>query len=276
LARRLPGILPPPSFGEAVEITRIHSVAGLGDGSLASRRPFRAPHHTISASGLVGGGSVPRPGEITLAHRGVLFLDELAEFSRPTLEALRQPLEQGRVVVSRAQRTLEFPAEVALVGACNDCRCGRAGDGCTCDVSERARYARRLSGPLLDRIDLVCRLGLPATADLAASTGGEPSEAVRQRVLAARHMQERRLAGTSTGCNGRMDARETRAHVRVSLSMRARLLDGARANTLSGRGYDRVLRIARTIADLDGRAAVQAADVDEALGYRLGPAPPVV
>jgi magnesium chelatase family protein len=158
LARRLTGILPPPSFDEALEITRIHSVAGLANGALVTERPFRAPHHTISPSGLIGGGSRPRPGEITLAHRGVLFLDELAEFSRHALEALRQPLEEGRVEVMRGQRALRFPAAVMLVGACNACPCARPKAQCTCDDVARARYQRRLSGPLLDRIDLVCQL----------------------------------------------------------------------------------------------------------------------
>src|SRR3954468_3850492 len=158
LARRLPGILPAPTFEEAVEITRIHSVAGLSNGSLATERPFRAPHHTISPSGLIGGGATPRPGEITLAHRGVLFLDELAEFSRVTLEALRQPLEAGRVEITRAQRSIAFPAATMLVGACNACPCGHPSADCVCDPVAKGRYQHRLSGPLLDRIDLICQL----------------------------------------------------------------------------------------------------------------------
>jgi magnesium chelatase family protein len=167
LARRVPGILPPPSFQEAVEITRVQSVAGLGDGRLASRRPFRAPHHTISSSGLIGGGAFPRPGEITLAHHGVLFLDELAEFSRDALEALRQPLESGHVEIMRGQRWLRFPADFMLVAACNGCSCGRTGGECTCSDVDRARYQRRLSGPLLDRVDLVCTLRPDARLGLA-------------------------------------------------------------------------------------------------------------
>jgi magnesium chelatase family protein len=158
LARRLPGLLPAPSFDEAIEITQIHGVAGLGHGRLATERPFRAPHHTISAPGLVGGGPVPRPGEITLAHHGVLFMDEVPEFARNALEALRQPLEEGRIWITRAQRSLIFPADFMLVAAANECPCARPDGDCRCSMVDRQRYARRLSGPLLDRIDLVCHV----------------------------------------------------------------------------------------------------------------------
>src|SRR5919107_760783 len=205
LARRLPGILPVPTFEEAVEITRIHSIAGLSDGRLARERPFRAPHHTISPSGLIGGGSTPRPGEITLAHRGVLFLDELAEFSRPTLEALRQPLEEARVEVMRGQRSIGFPAAVMLVGACNACPCARPRDDCKCDDTDRARYQRRLSGPLLDRIDLVSQLEPARPLELISDAAGrERSQAVRERVVAARERQHRRLSGSGALCNAEM------------------------------------------------------------------------
>ena len=170
LARRLPGILPPPAYAEAVEITRVQSVVGLGTGHLATERPFRAPHHTISPSGLVGGGSVPRPGEITLAHNGVLFLDELAEFSRPALEALRQPLEAGHAHIMRSQRSLRFPARFMLVAACNACPCARRPGECTCNDVERARYHRRLSGPLLDRVDLICNLDAGASLNLVSGS----------------------------------------------------------------------------------------------------------
>src|SRR3954453_10557455 len=182
LARRLPGILPPPTYEEAVEITRIHSVAGLSDGTLATSRPFRAPHHTISAPGLIGGGSTPRPGEITLAHPGGLFLDELPEFSRQALEALRQPLEAGLVTVTRGQQTIGFPAAVMLVGACHPCPCA-GGRDCKCVEIDRARYRRRLSGPLLDRIDLICELDAAPALELVAeqSTASEGSAAVRKR-----------------------------------------------------------------------------------------------
>jgi magnesium chelatase family protein len=271
LARRVPGILPPPTHDEAVEITQVLSVAGLGDGRLATRRPFRAPHHTISASGLVGGGNLPRPGEITLAHRGVLFLDELAEFTRPALEALRQPLEEGYVDVMRGQRTLRFPAATMLVGACNGCPCARAEGDCTCNEVDRARYHRRLSGPLLDRIDIVCTLAreplAPVERDRPASEG---SASVRERVVAARERQLARLEGSAAVCNGDMDARLTSACVRIGAGVRDRLHTAACAGALTARGHDRVLRLARTIADLAGADRVEAIHVDEALSYRLG------
>ena len=268
LARRLPGILPPPSFEEALEITRVHSVTGISDGRLAEARPFRAPHHTISPSGLVGGGSTPRPGEITLAHRGVLFLDELAEFSRPALEALRQPLEEGTVKVTRGQRSIVFPAAAMLIAACNSCPCARPQGQCECDALDRLRYRRRLSAPLLDRIDLVCQLD--ASPQLVAVKGRpEGSAAVRERVLAARERQRARFEGTAVLSNAGMDARLTSSYVKLPGRMRQRLLAGARSAPLSARGHDRVLRLARTIADLDGREKVSSADLDEALGYKL-------
>jgi magnesium chelatase family protein len=270
LARRLPGILPAPTFEEAVEITRIHSVAGLSNGSLATERPFRAPHHTISPSGLIGGGATPRPGEITLAHRGVLFLDELAEFSRRTLEALRQPLEEGRVEIMRGQRSIGFPAAIMLIGACNACPCARPKGDCDCDDTDRARYARRLSGPLLDRIDIVCQLDAAKPLELVSDGAGpEGSQAVRARVVAARERQRRRLAGSAALCNGGMDAHLTRLHMPLDARLRARMLEGHLGTGMSARGHDRVLRLARTIADLDERDRVEPRDIDEAVGYRL-------
>lgn len=277
VARRLPGVLPPPSFEEALEITRIHSVAGVGDGALATVRPFRAPHHTISAQGLVGGGSRPKPGEMTLAHRGVLFLDELAEYSRGALEALRQPLEDGRVEITRGQRALTFPTRAMLIAACNPCPCGQANGECLCREIDRDRYTRRLSGPLLDRIDLLCQVSTPAAAELVVpgGAGGEPSAAIAARVLAARERQRERLAGSGVLCNGEMDGRLTRRHVILGGHAVERLLGSAETGALTGRGHDRVLRLARTIADLAGRDRVLDEDVDEALGYRL-PAPGLV
>jgi magnesium chelatase family protein len=277
VARRLPGILPPPSFEEALEITRIHSVAGVGSGALATERPFRAPHHTISAQGLVGGGSRPKPGEMTLAHRGVLFLDELAEYSRAALEALRQPLEDGQVEIVRGQRGLTFPTRTMLIAACNPCPCGEANGECSCREIDRDRYTRRLSGPLLDRIDLLCRVSTPAAAELVVPgrVGGEASAVIAARVLAARERQRARLAGSGALCNGEMDGRLTRRHVVLGGGAVGRLLGSAGTGALTGRGHDRVLRLARTIADLAGRARVLDEDVDEALGYRL-PAPGLV
>ena len=271
LARRLPGLLPPPDFDEALEITRIQSVLGMGSGRLATERPFRAPHHTISPSGLVGGGSVPRPGEITLAHRGVLFMDELPEFARHALEALRQPLEEGTVWVTRGQRSLVFPADFMLVAAANECPCARADGECRCSEVDRMRYARRLSGPLLDRIDLVCHVPPAAPLELVGvGSGGESSETVRERVVAARERQAQRLALDGVNCNGSMDGRLTRRHVQPASDARELLLDGHRRMSLTARGHDRVLRIARTIADLEGSDEIRTAHVAEALGYRLG------
>src|SRR5205085_3991464 len=203
LARRLPSILPPLSRAEAIEVTRIHSVAGVHADGLLTERPFRAPHHTISPSGLSGGGSPPRPGEATLAHRGVLFLDELSEFQRASLDALRQPLEDGMVTIVRGQRSLRFPSQFMLVAATNPCPCGYAGvdDRCTCGESELRRHRRRLSGPLLDRMDLVVDVRRPPEEDLR----GDPiatSEQVRARVIEARERQRRRLTGTYARCNG--------------------------------------------------------------------------
>jgi magnesium chelatase family protein len=273
LARRLPSLLPPPDFDEAIEITQIQSVAGLGDGRLAVERPFRAPHHTISPSGLVGGGSVPRPGEITLAHRGVLFMDELPEFARHALEALRQPLEEAKVWVTRGQRSLVFPSDFMLVAAANECPCARSDGHCRCSEVDRMRYGRKLSGPLLDRVDLVCHVPPAEPLELVGvGSGAETSDAVRERVLAARERQAKRLVLDAVNCNGSMDGRLTRRHVRPGSDARDLLLDGHRRMSLTARGHDRVLRIARTIADLDGSDQILTAHVAEALGYRVGAA----
>ena len=271
LARRLPGILPPPSLDEALEITQIQGVAGIGGAGLATERPFRAPHHTISAQGLVGGGAHPRPGEVTLAHRGVLFLDELPEFSRPALDALRQPLEERRLDITRGQSCVSFPAAVSLVAACNSCPCGRPPSECHCTALALGRYARRLSGPLVDRVDLVCRVeALPPAALVATGRAAESSAEVQERVVAARGRQAARLGATGASCNAEMDPRTTRRTIPLDARVVSRLLSLPEQGRLSGRGMDRVLRVARTIADLDGRPRVASDDVDEALGYRLG------
>ncbi len=268
LARRLAGILPPPTIDEALDITRVQSVTG-GTSGLARERPFRAPHHTISAQGLVGGGARPRPGEITLAHRGVLFLDELAEFSRTALEALRQPLEHGSVDVVRGQVALRFPARVLLVAAANPCPCGVGGERCECGVLARERYRARLSGPLIDRIDLVCHLTpLPAVAVAAAAAAGEGSEAVRGRVVAARDRQSARWATTGAACNAELAAGATRLLVSLDDAAARPLAAALDAGVLTGRGHDRVLRVARTLADLAGAKRVGRDHVAEALGYR--------
>ncbi len=265
LARRLPSIMPPLTRAEALEVTRIQSVMGLrqADG-LARRRPFRAPHHTISAAGLVGGGSGPSPGEATLAHRGVLFLDELSEFERRAIEALRQPLEDGRIAVVRGQRVAWFPTRFALVAATNPCPCGRGGRACRCTEAELTRHRRRLSGPLLDRLDLVVVVERPSADDLLA----EPvttSALARDRVLAARERQASRGRGTS---NAELGPRELRDVARLSREADALLARAYAGGRLSTRGRDRALRVALTLADLDGDDRVDVRHLAAALGYR--------
>jgi magnesium chelatase family protein len=270
LARRLPSILPELSRAEAVEVTRIHSVAGLHADRLLVERPFRAPHHTISAAGLAGGGSPPRPGEATLAHLGVLFLDELSEFQRPALDALRQPLEDGSVTIVRAQRAVRLPTRFMLVAATNPCPCGFAGldDGrCGCGEAELRRHRRRLSGPLLDRMDLVIDVQRPPARELQSGPSTSSAE-VRADVAAARARQIRRLAGTGARCNGDMDARTVQRLVDVERQAERELARAYEAGLLSARGRHRVLRVARTIADLRQADRVSQADMLSALGLR--------
>jgi magnesium chelatase family protein len=274
LARRLPSILPALGLEEAIEITRVHSVAGLlpGGAALVGSRPFRAPHHTISDAGLVGGGSNPRPGEVSLAHGGVLFLDELPEFPRHVLEVLRQPLEDGVVSLSRATARLSFPARFTLVAAMNPCPCGYLGDPvrvCRCAPAVIERYRGRISGPLLDRIDLHLRVPALAYAELAGEEPPEPSAAVRARVEAARQRQRRRFdAAPGLFANAHMSAR----HVRRFCPQRAEVAELIRLAAdrlgLSARACHRVLKVARTIADLAGSEAIEPAHLREAIQYR--------
>jgi magnesium chelatase family protein len=269
LARRLPSILPPLECAEALEVTRLHSVAGLRADGLARERPFRAPHHTISPAGLVGGGSPPRPGEATLAHHGVLFLDELSEFSRASLEALRLPLEDGFVSIVRGQRALRFPTRFMLVAATNPCPCGFAGvdDRCACGESDLRRHRRRLSGPLLDRIDLLVAVARPTAEELAAGPLAD-STSVRARVSEARERQRRRLAGSGVACNGELDARGVALHARLSEPAQLALSQAYAAGALSARGRHRALRVAMTIADLARREQIRQEDVLLALSLR--------
>jgi magnesium chelatase family protein len=266
-ARRLPSLLPPLTPGEAVDVVRVAGACGRPLASAAACvRPFRAPHHTISAAGLVGGGSPPRPGEATLAHRGVLFLDELPEFRRDALEALRQPLEEGRVLIVRARHAVELPCRFQLVAAANPCPCGHGDDSpsCKCPALSIRRYSTKLTGALADRIDLSLRVEQPEAKTLRGPRE-EASSAVRERVLAARERQHGRLGGS---CNAEMTSRETRVHCELEPDAQLLLDSSHRQFGLSGRGYERVLRVARTIADLAGRERIGADDLGEALTLR--------
>jgi magnesium chelatase family protein len=269
MARRLAGVLPPLTLDEAVEVTTVHSVAGLippGVGLLSSR-PFRAPHHTVSDVALVGGGSIPRPGEISLAHHGVLFLDEMPEFSRHALEVLRQPLEEGTVRIARAARTATFPARFMLVGAMNPCPCGYAGTDvrrCRCTPQQVDRYTARLSGPLRDRIDLAVSVAALPPRDLAGDAGGEASSPIRERVVAARRRQLQR----DGMLNSKLEGRRLRARVRLDPDSRTLLEHAVSRLTLSARAFDRVLRVSRTIADLAQSDTVSVEHLAEALQFR--------
>ena len=269
LARRLPGLLPPLTPHEAIEVTRLHSIAGLhGGGGLIERRPFRAPHHTISASGLVGGGGQPTPGEATLAHHGVLFLDELSEFTRPALEALRQPLEDGHVTIVRAQRVMVFPTRVTLVAASNPCPCGMAEAACRCSAADLARHQRRLSGPLLDRIDLSVTVARPSAGALRSQAAPRSAE-LRPRILAARERQTARLVGTGLTCNAQLTARLLRELGGATPAAQRLLYELHDRNRLSARGHGRILRVARTVADLEGAEAVEPNHILRAASLRL-------
>ena len=264
LAKRLPGILPPLSRTEAVETTKVYSVAGMlprGSG-LVSHRPFRAPHHSVSAAGLVGGGSTPRPGEVSLAHNGVLFLDELPEFHRDALEILRQPLEDGTVTVSRVAGSASFPSSIMLAAAMNPCPCGYFGHptrACSCTPYAIERYLQRVSGPLLDRIDLHVEVAPVEYADLAGDSSGESSAAILRRVLAARAVQDTRYKGTGVTCNARLPSAMLRRVCRLAPDA-DRVLRGA---------FERmVLKVSRTIADLAGSERIEAEHVREAVQYR--------
>jgi magnesium chelatase family protein len=275
LARRLPSILPPLDADEAIEVTRIQSVAGLrGAAGLVTVRPFRAPHHTISAAGLVGGSSPPQPGEATLAHRGVLFLDELSEFSRSSLEALRQPLEDGHVTIVRGQQVMAFPTRFMLVAASNPCPCGQEGVRCRCGPADLARYRRRLSGPLLDRVDIFMSVERPA-AEALRTQAAPHSAAVAARVVVARERQTRRLAGHAETCNAQLTSRQIRELGRVTPSALRLLGELYDRHALSARGHTRILRVARTVADLDASPDVGPEHVSIAASLRLDDGPPL-
>ena len=273
LARRLPGILPPPMFDEAVASTAIHSVAGLLEpaAGLLAERPFRAPHHSASEAALIGGGRDPRPGEVSLAHNGVLFLDEIVEFERRTLEALREPLEDGTVRIARALRTVQFPARFLLVGAMNPCACGYAGeslDRCRCSQTDIRRYHDRLSGPLRDRIDLTVRVERVPFEVLAGDVPAEDTDAVRERVRLARDRQRTRYRDEIC-TNADLSGLRLRRHGRLDEESLALIERAVRRLGLTGRGFDRIRRVARTIADLDDSPSIRRSHVAEAIQYRV-------
>ena len=274
LAKRLPSIMPPMSEEEAIETAKIHSISGLlGSGNaLVATRPFRSPHHTISDAGLLGGGTNPGPGEVSLAHHGVLFLDELPEFRRSTLEVLRQPLEDGQVTISRAAGSLTFPAEIMLVAAMNPCKCGYFGDPkrqCRCSQREIEIYRQKISGPLLDRIDLHIEVPLVEYRDLASEQAGEPSREIRKRVLAAREIQSERFKGSPLPTtNASMSSKQVREHCRIDSKSSALLESAMDRLNFSARAHNRILKTARTLADLDRKPAISSNHLLEAIQYR--------
>lgn len=281
IAKRLPSILPPLTLEEALETTKIHSVAGLltrksansSAEALIVRRPFRSPHHTITDVALVGGGSNPHPGEISLAHNGILFLDELPEYKRTALEVMRQPLEDRKITIARTKMTIEYPASFMLVAAMNPCPCGHYGENnpahpCTCTPTQVHRYLGRISGPLLDRIDLHVEIAALPYADLRKQQLGESSAAIRERVIRARQVQQARFEGTGIHCNAQMTPKMVRTYCKVDAES-DRLLEYSMTKLgLSARAYDRILKVARTIADLAGEADIRASHIMEAISYR--------
>ncbi len=273
LAKRLPTILPPMSFEEALETTKIHSIHGSLplDQPLIAVRPYRSPHHSVSDAGLIGGGAIPKPGEVSLSHHGVLFLDELPEFSRNVLENLRQPLEDGVVTISRASGSLTFPSRFMLIAAANPCPCGYFGDAthaCQCSPGKIHRYISRLSGPLLDRIDIHIEVPSVSFDDLHAPPTGEPSQFIRERVKLARARQRERFSDSGLFCNAHMGSKDIKQYCKMDEITRDMLRSGLEKLGLSARAYDRVIKVARTIADLAGSEAIQPEHVCEAVQYR--------
>ena len=274
MAKRLPSILPPLSLAESLETTQVHSIAGKlsRDISLISQRPFRSPHHTVSQVALVGGGTTPQPGEISLAHNGVLFLDELPEFSRSVLEVLRQPLEDRKITISRAKYNIEYPCSFMFVASMNPCPCGYYGDPshhCVCTPGQIQRYMNRISGPLLDRIDIHCEISNVPFSELSTMKAGEPSEKIRERVIKARQVQEARFKDfKGIHCNAQMTERMLHQFAEPDAASMDMLRIAMERLKLSARAYSRILKVARTIADLAGCEKVQSQHIAEAIGYR--------
>ena len=274
MAKRLPSILPPLSLSESLETTKIHSVSGQLDrnSSLISRRPFRDPHHTISQVALVGGGSFPQPGEVSLAHNGVLFLDELPEFNRPVLEVLRQPLEDRRITISRVKYTVNYPASFMMVASMNPCPCGYYNHPtrqCVCSPGQVQKYLNKVSGPLMDRIDIQIEIVPVPFEKMAEQKSGEPSTQIRERVIRARQMQEERFKEhTDIHCNAQMTSKLLAKHAQPDENGLKLLKNAMERLNLSARAYDRILKVARTIADLDGSTQVQSMHIGEAINYR--------
>ncbi len=272
LARRLPTVLPTLTLTEAIETTKVHSVAGSLDGeALVATRPFRSPHHTISDAGMIGGGTVPKPGEVSLAHHGVLFLDELPEFRKNVLEVLRQPLEDARVTISRAVGSITYPADIMLVAAMNPCRCGFFGDPqheCTCSPQQVQRYRARISGPLLDRIDIQVEVPAVKYKELSDKATGEDSATIRTRVNRARALQLQRFQQRKIFCNAQMSSRDTRTYCQPDTAGEHLLENAMQRLGLSARAYTRILKVARTIADLAGEDHITGAHIAQAIQYR--------
>ena len=273
LARRIPTVLPPLSMEEALEVTKLYSVCGLLSPSeaLITRRAFRSPHHTISNAGLTGGGTYPRPGEVSLAHHGVLFLDELPEFKRDVLEVMRQPLEDGQVTIARAQASLTYPARFMLVAAMNPCPCGYYNDHvktCTCTPQMINRYLQRISGPLLDRIDIHLEVPRLKQEELMSKTPGEPSSFIRTRARNARELQHARFSGSKIYCNAQMNSRHMKLYCKLAPDAEAMLKQAIEQLHLSARAYDRILKLSRTIADLAASETISLEHIAEAIQYR--------
>ena len=273
LSKRLPSILPDMTWEESLEVTQIYSVMGLltAKEPMVMTRPFRSPHHTVSNAGLAGGGTNPKPGEISMAHHGVLFLDELPEFRKDTLDLMRQPLEDGQVTIARVSGSVTYPAEFMLVCAMNPCKCGWYGDPsgkCTCSEQAVLNYRSRISGPLLDRIDIIVEVPAVPFEDLRSRAEAEPSAAVKARVNAARKLQHRRFGESGGMCNARMGPNELRYHCKLDAESAQLMKDAFEAFNLTARSYDRILKVARTIADLDGSIAITADHIAEAIQYR--------